>query len=393
MSKRVGVLEYRISPGHRGRARRAVVLALAVLLTVEVHTAEDMASAEQELAEITARLNELDKWFATAGRRQREWQRELKSTDQAVANAALRLRRVNQALGSLEAEMLDLAARRQALEAKRKAQAARIGEHLTAAYRLSGQDFIKVLLNQEDPEKLDRMVRYHQYFTEARSSSLVGYEETLTEIAAVEAEREARQADLRTEQQSLAAEEASLKDRRRDREKLLASLDVEVKSKTTEKEALVADQSRLESLIEELARLAQTLDGTSFKNARGKLPWPIRGPVANAYGQTRAGGNMRWQGIFIRAESGEEVAAIHRGRVAFSDWLRGFGLLTIIDHGSGFMSLYGHNQDLIMEVGDWVTPGTVVAHVGDSGGQAVPGLYFEIRKDGQPVDPGIWVKD
>jgi septal ring factor EnvC (AmiA/AmiB activator) len=368
-----------------------LLLACVVLSAPIVWSAEDMASAERELAEITERLNALNKWFATAGRRQREWQRELKSTDQAVANAATRLQRVSEALEALEVEMAELATERELLEDKRQHQAARIGEHLAAAYRLSGEDFIKLLLNQEDPEQLDRMVRYHQYFSEARGSSLAGYADTLADIAVVEREREARQADLVDQQTTLEADRATLVERRHDREKLLASLDVELKNKTAQKDALVADQARLESLIEELARLAQALDGTSFKTAKGKLPWPIAGPVRNAFGQSRAGGNMRWQGIFINATEGNKVAAIHRGRVAFADWLRGFGLLTIIDHGSGFMSLYGNADVLYKQPGDWVEGGETIASAGKSGGQTQSGVYFEIRSEGRPRDPISWL--
>lgn len=364
-----------------------------MLLAAQVHTAEDRASAEKALAEITARLNELDKWFATAGRRQREWQRELKSTDQAVANAAKRLRRVREALARLKDEMADIDAQRTALEAKRRQQAERIGEHVAAAYRLSGQDFVKLLLNQENPEQLDRMVRYHQYFSEARATSLAGYEETLAAISEVEQQRVTRQNELVAQQQSLEAETAALKGRRADREKLLASLDAELASKAAQKEALIADQTRLESLIVELARLAQTLDGTSFQKAKGNLPWPLRGRVANAFGQPRADGKMRWQGIFISANAGTEVAAIHRGRVAFADWLRGFGLLTIIDHGSGFMSLYGNADVLYKSPGDWVEGGETIASAGQSGGQTQSGVYFEIRSEGRPRDPIAWLAD
>ena len=109
------------------------------------------------------------------------------------------------------------------------------------------------------------------------------------------------------------------------------------------------------------------------------------------FGQPKADGRLRWDGVLLGAPAGAQVRAVHHGRVVYSDWLPGMGLLLVIEHGDGYMSLYGHNQDLIMQVGDWVTPGAVVAHVGDSGGQAVPGLYFEIRKDGQPVDPGGWI--
>ena len=110
------------------------------------------------------------------------------------------------------------------------------------------------------------------------------------------------------------------------------------------------------------------------------------------FGQPRADGRLRWNGVLLAAGAGEDVRAVHHGRVVYADWLQGMGLLVIIEHGDGYLSLYGHNQDVVAEIGEWVTPGTVIAHVGDSGGQATPGLYFEIRKEGKPVDPGGWIR-
>jgi septal ring factor EnvC (AmiA/AmiB activator) len=122
------------------------------------------------------------------------------------------------------------------------------------------------------------------------------------------------------------------------------------------------------------------------------LSWPTDGQVVKRFGDPRADGRLKWQGIILSAPAGSDVRAVYNGRVIFSDWLDGMGLLLIIEHGDGYMSLYAHNQDLLKEVGEWVEPGEMIAHVGDSGGRAAAGLYFEIRKNGEPVNPGQWFR-
>lgn len=154
------------------------------------------------------------------------------------------------------------------------------------------------------------------------------------------------------------------------------------------------------ALVKLLIQLQQTLEnmpmgeGTrkNFAQQKGKLPWPTKGKLVIRYGSSRQVGNLKWQGIMIRASQGQNIKAVSHGRVAFADWLRGFGLLIILDHGDGFMSLYGHNQSLLKETGDWVDPGEPISTAGDSGGQSKTGLYFEIRKNGKPVNPMRWCR-
>jgi septal ring factor EnvC (AmiA/AmiB activator) len=146
--------------------------------------------------------------------------------------------------------------------------------------------------------------------------------------------------------------------------------------------------------VAELTRLVGDLsigDTTPFVNRKGQMTWPTDGRLLRKFGESKADGRLRWDGVLLATGAGSEVLAVHHGRVVYSDWLPGMGLLVVLEHGDGYLTLYGHNQDLIMEVGEWVTPGTVIAHVGDSGGQPVPGLYFEIRKNGSPVNPSHWV--
>ena len=161
--------------------------------------------------------------------------------------------------------------------------------------------------------------------------------------------------------------------------------------KTSERKRLEADRSRLEQLFAELSRRATELDGSAFVARKGRLPWPLRGRVTNAFGQSRADGRLTWHGTLIAADEGTEVKAVFRGRVVFANWLRGFGLLTIVDHGGGYMTLYGHADVLLKTVGDWTEGGEVIARAGKSGGQQISGLYFEVRQKGAARDPIAWL--
>ena len=323
--------------------------------------------------------------------KQRDLQKAIKAGDEKIANATGAVRKTQQALTGSREQLGKLNDERKALEADRHTQAEKIAEHLTSAYRLSGQDFFKLLLNQQNPDDLDRMIRYHRYFTEARAETLKEYQATLVELDANTAQIEKREKTLADQQRTLDADLAALKTNRAEREKLLASLQTEVSGKTAQRERLVADRQRLEQLIAELSKRIDTPVAGAFGQSRGRMPWPMTGKVANSFGSPRAGGKLKWQGIFMTAAEGTPVKAIHRGRVAFADWLRGFGLVTIVDHGNGYMSLYAHADALYRKPGDWVDTGDALASAGKSGGETRSGLYFEIRSKGEPSDPIPWL--
>ncbi len=378
---------------HRLRAHWKCGLGLLLITSIlaPLQAAEHATDAREELQEITRRLNALDAWMSDAERRQRTWQRELRNTDQHVAATAARIRTIETNLHTRRAELEILNAEQSRLQSVRREQAQRIAEHLASAYHLSGDDFFKSLLNQERPDEFARMMRYHRYLSAARAESLAGYEATLAALD-VNVER------ARNSEQVLAAQQKQLDERRQDlgqrkqeRSALLGRLTSEMNDRAAQRTRLAADQTRLESLVEELARRAQRLDGDTFVNSRGALPWPVRGRVTQRFGKERAGGRLKWQGVFIEAADGSEVRAIHSGRVAFADWLRGFGLLTIVDHGGGYMTLYAHTDVLYKNVGDWVEGGEPIATAGTSGGQPDSGLYFEIRASGTPRDPLGWL--
>ena len=216
----------------------------------------------------------------------------------------------------------------------------------------------------------------------------------LDRLQATEASLDDARKRLESAQQSENERLAELSDARDRRKLALAEINNNIATRNTRVDRLRSEAEDLEVLIAELTRILTNIpisDSVPFGERKGQMAMPVTGPVVRKFGQSRADGRLRWEGILVGAPAGQEVRAVHYGRVVFSDWLPGMGLLVVLEHGDGYLSLYGHNQDLVTEVGEWVDPGAVIAHVGDSGGQATTGLYFEIRKNGSPIDPARWL--
>ena len=301
------------------------------------------------------------------------------------------------AVAASEAELDGLQAQREELEEARNAQQARIALELKTAWQMGQQGQVKVLLNQEDPHTVARAMAYYQYFFRARNDLVGQYRETLEDLRVLE-ERIAGTLDqLAAQQAELEQQQAQLVTAQAAREATVASLSTSIESKAEKLKQLEQDRKELEKLLEAIARAVADLEVPEhyqpFKAARGKMPWPLATKRVNNFGRPRNEGKMRWQGVTIPAREGSKVNAIHHGRVVYADWLRGSGLLLIIDHGDGYMSLYAHNQSLLREVGEWVKAGTPISTVGNSGGQEQAALYFEIRHQGKPVNPASWCRD
>jgi murein hydrolase activator len=383
------------SPGARIPLLLATIVAAwlwaSTSLAAQPADAAQRVSTKAELDRITRKLNDLDAWLGGVERKRNQWQREIQASDREVARVGREVEAAGDAVATVRKEITALQEEQARLQAQREVQARHIGEHLSAAQRLEGGDFIKLLLNQESPDTFDRMIRYHRSFTTARVAALGEYRSLLQRLQVNQASLEKRAEEAAQREEALKREQAALVARRQDREALLARLAEEEEDKASERHRLSADRERVESLLAELERRAQALDGRTFAARRGSLPWPLSGRVLHAFGQPRADGQMTWHGVMVQGQEGSAVTAVHRGRVVFADWLRGFGLLTIIDHGSGYMTLYGHADVLGKKVGDWVEAGDVIARAGSSGGVSTPGLYFEVRHQGRATDPIRWL--
>ncbi len=351
----------------------------------------DPAATRQALDAVVERLNALTVWFDEAEEQRVRWLNDLKRKDGEVSKVAAEVELANQDLRAVNADLNALRATQSGLETQRKEQATKIAEHLAATYRMTGEDFLKLLLNQESPDTVDRMTRYHRYFTQARMASLEEFQNTLDEIEVNRQTLQSRQADERAKREALNQRRLALVREREQRKGLIAELDENVEGKTRERTRLETDRQRLEELFAELRRRSAELDGSAFVARKQKLPWPLQGKLTHAFGQSRADGRLSWHGIVLAASEGTPVTAVFRGRVVFADWLRGFGLLTIVDHGSGYMTLYGHADILLKAVGDWVESGELIARAGRSGGQRTSGLYFEVRQKGAARDPIGWL--
>jgi septal ring factor EnvC (AmiA/AmiB activator) len=271
---------------------------------------------------------------------------------------------------------------------------AALGSQLRAAYALGREEPLKLLLNQREPARAGRMFAYYGYFGRARGEQI---ERIVAHVARlVELEH-----SLTTADEKLAALEntqreqlAQLQTARSERGVVLQSFRSEARSRAASLDRLKQQQSLLEKLLRELRRAAQRfpVEGRGpFATLKGQLAWPVEGRTLARFGERRAGA-LRWEGMLLAAERGAPVRAIYHGRVLYADWLAGLGLLVIVDHGDGYLSLYGHNDQLYRKVGERVTAGDILAAAGDSGGRERPQLYFEIRRSGRPLDPQPWFR-
>jgi septal ring factor EnvC (AmiA/AmiB activator) len=353
--------------------------------------AEDESETRAELAEITETLNDLDSWFGGTDRKRAALEREIAEHDDKVADASAAVAAAAAKAAVLRDEIAQLERDAVPLREARARAARLVADHLQSAYRLAGEDFFRLLMNDESVDRLERMARYHRYFSAAQVDALERYNKALAALAVQEETLEQRVTEATASEAEHARRIAALEDLRGENTDLLARVKEEQKDRAQERDRLEADRQRLESLLAAISRKALGLDGRSFAQSRGRLPWPVDGKVTHAFGSPRAGGRLRWNGIVVGAPDGAEFRAVQSGRVVFADWLRGFGLLTIVDHGNSFMTLYGQAEILTRAVGDSVAPGDVLGRVGRSGGSREAGVYFEIRERGQARDPSNWL--
>ncbi len=266
-----------------------------------------------------------------------------------------------------------------------------------SAYAIGRQEYLKLLLNQEHPETVGRVLRYYQYFNEERSSRVVRAEKIVVKLNKVRKAINRKVSQLEGLRKKQRSQKGALENTKRARSLVLARLKSELLNKGEELGHLIQNEQKLARLIKEINEVMPDIQmepgkHLKFAKLKGKLYWPTVGKVKKIFGKARKSKKLKWNGIIIKAKSGMNVRSISRGRVAYADWLRGYGLLVIIDHGDGYMSLYGHNESLQKETGDWVEANEVIASVGNSGGNEFTGLYFEIRHNGKPTNPSRWCK-
>lgn len=412
---------------------RALIFALlACLLTPAL--ADQRSDTQQQLDAAQKDVDELKKLLDQLQKEKSGVQQDLQKTESEMGQLEKQVKGLQDELNKSETEMQRLNQEKKKLQESRLEQQRLIAIQARATYQSGHQEYLKLLLNQQNPEKFSRTLTYYDYLSKARLEQLNTFNETLRQLANVEQDISTQQSQLNEQKSALDGRREQLASARKERQLALAKLNKDLSARDQKLKARQQEQAELGKVLktieETLARQAREAEearkeaarqqallaaqprpsgkpsatgamvssggatyGGAFSSAKGKLPWPVNGRLLANFGTTRGGDERtKWDGVLISASAGSQVRAVHGGRVVFADWLRGAGLLVILDHGNGYLSLYGHNQSLLKDAGDMVKAGDVIATVGTSGGQDTPALYFAIRQQGRPSDPAQWCR-
>jgi septal ring factor EnvC (AmiA/AmiB activator) len=374
------------------RAARAVLAGLLLgLAALPAWPAQ--GDPEKELREVRQRIEELQRAVRRDTDRRDALSGQLRNAEENVRDARGRLRGVRKRLADSDARLRDLEAQREAHEQQLNEQRTALASQLRAAYMGGREEQVKLLLSQEDPAAFGRMLVYYSYLGRARAAKIAEIGELVAEVQRAAAEESLERERLAALEADSRRELSAVDAARNERSKALRAMNSQIKTSSDSIAKLKREASALEKLVADLRRAMRDLppaSGQAFEKVRGRLAWPVAGKIIARFGQARGGG-LKWNGVMIESARGTEVRALYDGRVAYADWLPGMGLLLIVDHG-GYMSLYAHNEQLFKGAGDRVEGGEVVATVGDSGGRSQPGLYLEIRRGAQPLDPVPWFR-
>ncbi len=386
---------YSAPPALRGLAVGLAALLIGASPSQAANRAEsDAKKTESQLQAVKSEIDRITRQVSGEQVERDRLTRELRSAEMSVGKA-------RESLDGVRHDRAEHATRRAALAAeKRDAQSVlakqrvALASQLRAAYLIGQEEPLKLLLNQRDPARAGRMFVYYSYFGRARADEIHAIETNVSRIEQLDTDLAAEDAKLAELEKQQREQLTEVEQARQRRTIVLANLEAESHTHERNLEKLRNQQAGLEKLLRQLreAMAKYPIDSNdAFARLRGKLAWPVTGHVVARFGETRAGG-VKWDGVLVATERGAPVRAVYQGRVIYADWLPGLGLLTIVDHGDGYMSLYGHNERLYKAVGERVNAGDPIASAGDSGGSSRPELYFEIRKGGKPVDPRPWFK-
>lgn len=372
---------------------------LSSLFFIAPSMAFDKNNNEKSKKQNTAKLNTVQQAIAEqestifkTSKARSVLEQQLKSDDLAIAKTAKAINETEQNLDTTKKKIASLSKEKQQLTSQKRTQERLLAKQLRSAYTTGQHDYLKLLLNQEQSDKIQRTISYYQYMNKARINEIEKFQATITQLVAVTEQHQKQVEQLQNLKINQQKQRLALSENKTSRSKTLASLSKELLSSKQQLTKLKAEEANLTAALQKLTELIRAeVDLTGLSKLKRKLVWPVKGKLLRSFGSSKQG-YLKWKGVLLGAPIGRQVQTIHNGTVLFSDWLKGYGLLTVIDHGSGYMSLYAHNQTLLKSVGDRVETGEPIALVGQSGGQDQAGLYFEIRHQGKAVNPKIWCR-
>ena len=365
------------------------------------------ASQQEELANLRKRITAMQREMDKTSESKSEAADALRESERAISDSNRKLAELSTQQRAADRKLNELQTQEQQLSKSMTGQQALLGKLLYQQYLGGKQEYLKLFLNNQDPNLIARDLQYYQYIARSRSAWLTTLHKDLTALNVASAATRAQRSELdqlRTEQ---TAQKKTLENDQRARLQVLSKISLQLRQQRREINRLQRDENRLATLVDKITKmLAQPkskslfrndnlpdnrFDGSPFEQLKGKLVLPVRGEITNHFGAPRPDSTVLWKGLFLRTSSGQAVKAVAAGRVVFADWLRGFGNLLIVDHGKGYMSLYGNNETIYKQVGDVLRGGDTVASVGNSGGNEDSGLYFELRHESKPLDPVKWL--
>ncbi len=380
-------------------------LSLALCCLTLVNTAH--AGRQEELQNLRKRIaavqHEMDQTIESRD----EVSDELRESERAISDSNRKLSELAALLDGADHKLSQLHEQQQKLNSTMSGQQALLSKLLYQQYLGGQQEYLRLLLNNQNPNQIARDLQYYQYIARSRATWLDTLRENLAALNAISIstrEQHNTLASLRAEQ---AEQKRTLETEQNARKRMLAKISRQLHQQHREISRLQRNETRLSQLVDKLTKMLSQpkssslfhndnlpdnrFDGSPFDQLKGKLTLPVRGDITNRFGAPRPDSTVQWKGLFVKSSSGQAVKAIAAGQVVFADWLRGFGNLLIIDHGKGYMSLYGNNETLYKQVGDVLRGGDTIATVGNSGGNEDFGLYFELRHESRPLDPRKWL--
>ena len=365
------------------------------------------ASQQEELENLRQRISALQRDFEKTNESKSEAADALRESERTISTSNRKLNELAQQQSAASNALSQLQKQSRQLEKNMQDEQALLSKLLYQQYLGGKQEYLKLLLNNHDPNQVARELQYYDYIARSRAAWLKTLRDNLFKLRAVTVQAHEKTLEIAALQNEERSQRKNLDKDKRARLQTLDKIAKQLKQQRREMGRLQRDENRLSQLVDKLAKiLAQpkgknlahneklpdnTFDGKPFAALKGKLALPVKGDITNKFGATRPESTVLWKGLFLRAAASQSVKSVAAGRVVFADWLRGFGNLLIVDHGNGYMSLYGNNESLFKQVGDTLRGGDIIASVGNSGGNEESGLYFELRHEGNPLDPMKWI--
>ena len=375
------------------RFKPAWYLVVLFLVVPALCRADRKATAEQEIESVKSRIETVQTRIRSAQNEVEQMLVELRGYETSAGEISAALGRINSDIDSGQERLAALNGELDQLGEDLRREKELLAAQVRAMHRTGGNDYLKLLLNQEDPALFGRTLAYHDYHNRARTDRIASTRLAQERIGTLRETIKTETEGLISLRAGKEAKLAELAGHRKAREQLLARSRRFIDDQDRQLQVLLTTERELETLLNRLNRTENVFEPEApFASLKGKLRWPVRGKIITRYGELKKGGKLKSRGITFASAAGAEVHAISSGTVVYADWFRNLGLLLILDHGDGYMSLYGHNEVLLKQAGERVGRNNPIARAGDTGGQQRTGLYFEIRRGGNPLNPSLWCR-